>query len=96
MPGGGGRTETKHDLVGGTHTVPHCCFPCGDAGLDAAQARWVLGSCLPHGRFDRNGMHGALMALGLWGSGPGTRELQLWEDVAGQGEPLAWTSTKGF
>lgn len=67
MPGPGeGRTETKHDLVGGAHTAAHC-FPRRDTGLDPARAlrrswglRWGGPACpwqLP-GRFGRSWVPG--------------------------------------
>lgn len=89
MPGGGGgRTETKHDLVGGAHTAAHC-FPLGDAGLDLARAlrcSWVLGGVLPA----RGGCRQvwqeprAWKAPGTWGSGHGTQ----------RPTTVAWTGTK--
>lgn len=88
MPGGG-RTETKHDLVGGAHTAAHC-FPLGDAGLDPARAlrrSWGLGgpACLRglRGRFGRSGVQSSWKAPRLRGSGHGVREGVGWPGNAG-------------
>lgn len=93
--GEGGRTETKHDLVGGAHTAAHC-FPLGDTGLDPVRAprcSWGLGSPPAHGS---SGVQGPWKVLGPWGQGLvlGMCPTAVTAEVrAGQGMLVPWMGT---